>query len=568
MANEEQNMKVAVRVRPCNRTELELDENAKSNLLQVLDSTKLLFDPAEEDEEFFFHGVKQKYRDFSKRSKKEISMEFDRVFDTNTKNEEIFQESAAMLVDSVLNGYNCCMFAYGATGTGKTFTMLGNRTCPGLISLTMNHLFNKIKQPTNNGYTYDLRVNYLEVYNEKVINLLTKDGPLNLREDANGVVVCGLNLTPAKNTKDLLELLAIGNCNRTQHPTDVNNESSRSHAIFQYATRVKQIRTNLRQNVMISNITEEFYVKKVNELTEENERLKRANTALKLNELTEENERLKRANTALTEENQRLKRANTALKLEVSKCSNLDENDYHQWCHRIDTLSTELAKAQEKQISLKSRIKVSELREKLKTDELMITINDDDENEAIGYEKSTEQSMIDDESDDMDRLEGEIIDDEYKLESNGEQCKVNDTKILSRQGSDITLNSRTFVTIRSNDDKENKFKCKSNLVTYVLSNKLVKISKNTGKLKNILLRSNKFGQRNLSATVEATDVQKEKEGGKIPTNQAQKSTNSTEDKYSVLDPNMENCQSLRSQNRINNSFRVRLNRAWMLRLKK
>lgn len=145
------------------------------------------------------------------------------------------------------------MFVYGATGAGKTFTMLGSEDCPGLTFLTMRDLFEKIegKQETNK---FDVGVSYLEVYNELVMNLLTKTGPLKLREDAKGVVVSGLTLTPIFSAEELLRMLALGNSNRTQHPTDANAESSRSHAIFQVHIRITNRMTGTKRSVKLSMI--------------------------------------------------------------------------------------------------------------------------------------------------------------------------------------------------------------------------------------------------------------------------------------------------------------------------
>lgn len=101
MSTEQKNIKVVVRVRPYNRRELEQNQRT---IIKVLDRTTLLFDPDEEDDEFFFQGTKQNFRDMTKRVNKKLSMEFDRVFDTDTTNVQIFEEYTSPLVDSVLNG--------------------------------------------------------------------------------------------------------------------------------------------------------------------------------------------------------------------------------------------------------------------------------------------------------------------------------------------------------------------------------------------------------------------------------------------------------------------------------
>lgn len=117
----------------------------------------------------------------------------------------------------------------------------------------MQDLFNKI-QVKSETHKFDIGVSYLEVYNENVMNLLTKSGPLKLREDSNGVVVSGLILKPISSAEELLDLLAVGNANRTQHPTDANAESSRSHAVFQVHLRMTDRKTGQKRTVKLSMI--------------------------------------------------------------------------------------------------------------------------------------------------------------------------------------------------------------------------------------------------------------------------------------------------------------------------
>lgn len=101
---------------------------------------------------------------------------------------------------------------------------------------------------------FDIGISYLEVYNELVMNLLDRSGPLKLREDSNGVVVGGLVLKQIHSADELIELLHLGNRNRTQHPTDANAESSRSHAIFQVHIRMVDKKTSTKRTVKLSMI--------------------------------------------------------------------------------------------------------------------------------------------------------------------------------------------------------------------------------------------------------------------------------------------------------------------------
>ncbi|EDW30207.1 GL22636 [Drosophila persimilis] len=102
MPVEHTNIKVAVRVRPYNAKEL---EHQQRSIIKVMDKSALLFDPDEEDDEFFFHGTKQNYRDITKRMNKKLTMEFDRVFDIDNTNQELFEECTAPLDYRRFNNY-------------------------------------------------------------------------------------------------------------------------------------------------------------------------------------------------------------------------------------------------------------------------------------------------------------------------------------------------------------------------------------------------------------------------------------------------------------------------------
>lgn len=102
MVADKANIKVVVRVRPYNARELE-NHNQRS-IIRVVDSNTILFDPDDDDEEFFFQGNKINCRDITKKVNKKLTMEFHRVFDTDSDNFGIFQETTCHLVDSVLEG--------------------------------------------------------------------------------------------------------------------------------------------------------------------------------------------------------------------------------------------------------------------------------------------------------------------------------------------------------------------------------------------------------------------------------------------------------------------------------
>ncbi|XP_062917832.1 kinesin-like protein KIF18A isoform X2 [Mobula hypostoma] len=239
-------VKVFIRVRPENARE----KNGKHfKVVHVADKHMLVFDPKEEEVGFLYRPNVQRWN--LKNKNKDLQFVFDRVFDDSASQLEIFEETKCIL-ESVFNGYNCTVFAYGATGSGKTHTMLGSSEKPGVMYQTMKELYNRIEQ-LKNEKRCDVAVSYLEVYNEEVRDLLTNSRSLAVREDAqSGVVIQGLTLHKPTSSKQLLQMLDYGNKNRTQHPTDANANSSRSHAVFQIYLRQQDRTANINQNIKIA----------------------------------------------------------------------------------------------------------------------------------------------------------------------------------------------------------------------------------------------------------------------------------------------------------------------------
>ena len=171
---------------------------------------------------------------------KEQTLAFDYAFDQFEGQNEIFSCTTKFLIKGVTNGFNATVFAYGATGAGKTYTMLGNEENPGIMSLTLNELFNKIKSYPEREYTVKLW--YLEIYNENIRDLLVNNSEnLELREDPNkGLVVNGITEMIPKSSEHILNILKKGNRNRTTESTNANETSSRSHAILQIMVSYKE----------------------------------------------------------------------------------------------------------------------------------------------------------------------------------------------------------------------------------------------------------------------------------------------------------------------------------------
>lgn len=242
-------VKVVVRVRPA----IDLGMNNRK-IIRTLDSKMLIFDPKEEIE-FYFQGQKQLARDFTRRPNKDSKFMFDRVFDEDAGNEEVFEYTTKDMIKELLNGINCSVFAYGATGAGKTYTMLGSSFKPGIVFMTVMELYNRIEEIKNNQI-FTIKVSYLEVYNETVRDLLNPSNPLIVREDPQrGVVINGLSYHEPSGAGHLLDMLQQGNSNRTQHPTDANAESSRSHAVFQVYVQQKEHSKDLTSTIKISKMS-------------------------------------------------------------------------------------------------------------------------------------------------------------------------------------------------------------------------------------------------------------------------------------------------------------------------
>ena len=171
---------------------------------------------------------------------KEQTLAFDYAFDQFEGQEDIFTCTTKFLIGGVTNGFNATVFAYGATGAGKTYTMLGNEENPGIMSLTLNELFDKIKSYPEREYTVKLW--YLEIYNENIRDLLVNNSEnLELREDPNkGLIVNGITEMVPKSSEHILSILKKGNKNRTTESTNANETSSRSHAILQINVSYKE----------------------------------------------------------------------------------------------------------------------------------------------------------------------------------------------------------------------------------------------------------------------------------------------------------------------------------------
>lgn len=237
-----QNLLVAVRVRPLNGAEVE--DKKCTEIAHVLDENLVVLKDPNEDQDDILRANRSREKQYI----------FDYAFGPNSNQADVYTKVAKPLIESVITGYNATVFAYGATGAGKTFTMLGTDQEPGIMARTLNDLFYEMDK-TKEDMKYKVSMSYLEIYNEMIRDLLNpSSGFLELREDSKGVVVAGISEVQAKKTSEVMDLLVMGNKQRTSEPTAANKTSSRSHAILQ---------VTVTQKSRVKNTIDEFKVGKL-----------------------------------------------------------------------------------------------------------------------------------------------------------------------------------------------------------------------------------------------------------------------------------------------------------------
>ncbi|XP_031095875.1 kinesin-like protein KIN-8B isoform X2 [Ipomoea triloba] len=172
---------------------------------------------------------------------KERRYSFDYAYGPNSSNLDVYKKSIQSTIVGVIQGLNATVFAYGSTGSGKTYTMVGTKDDPGLMVLSLNTIFDLINKD-NSSDKFEVTCSYLEVYNEVIYDLLEKSSShLELREDPEqGIVVAGLRCIKVKSADKILELLNLGNSRRKTDSTEANEASSRSHAVLEIKVTRKQ----------------------------------------------------------------------------------------------------------------------------------------------------------------------------------------------------------------------------------------------------------------------------------------------------------------------------------------
>ncbi|PIO30414.1 hypothetical protein AB205_0169980 [Aquarana catesbeiana] len=166
---------------------------------------------------------------------KEKSFELDKVFLPEATQEEVFMEIEPV-VTSCINGYNVCIFAYGQTGSGKTYTMEGTADNPGMNLQSLRALYQEM-EARKGLWSYEVTLSMVEIYNEVIRDLLSRDPQdkldIKLNPDGSGQLhVPGLTSMEVKSFRHIKKLLALGRRNRATFCTNMNEHSSRSHALL------------------------------------------------------------------------------------------------------------------------------------------------------------------------------------------------------------------------------------------------------------------------------------------------------------------------------------------------
>ncbi|MCQ2818684.1 MAG: hypothetical protein MJ252_15565 [archaeon] len=213
------NVIVAIRCRPLNENELKLSSVETVKILngnvicivETIDSVNNKKTQQTKEQQFFY----------------------DIVFDQKATQMDVYSNSTKFLLSGIMDGFNATVLAYGATGSGKTYTMLGTQTEPGIMQRAVSDLFSMVKK--NKTGEFKIKLSYIEVYNELIHDLLGDASQnLDIREDpSRGVIINGVKEIDLDNADNFFTLLLLGNSKRATEVTNTNATSSRSHAVLQ-----------------------------------------------------------------------------------------------------------------------------------------------------------------------------------------------------------------------------------------------------------------------------------------------------------------------------------------------
>ena len=176
-------------------------------------------------------------------NKQEKNFEYDYIFDTKSTQKDVYEE-VTLLIQSMVQGNNICIIAYGQTCTGKTYTIQGpNSKNPGIVPRAAKELFLILNNFAKSDYFESIRLSLtiIEIYNEQIYNLLEESTPnLNMYEDASGnLIIPDLNPISINSYEEASKLFKLAAKFRHTSSTEYNDRSSRSHCIFSFQLKIK-----------------------------------------------------------------------------------------------------------------------------------------------------------------------------------------------------------------------------------------------------------------------------------------------------------------------------------------
>lgn len=222
-------IKVAVRVRPYNAR-----EGGSTCVIDMNGPTTIIKDDMGQEKSFTFDYSFWSHDGFVNQEDGYSKAIDDRYADQ----QQVFECVGKEILDNAWEGYHCCLFAYGQTGAGKSYSMVGYGANKGIVPISCDEIFNRIKNNTDPEKSYEVQISMLEIYNEKVQDLLveaSKRPPsgLKVRESKTlGVFVEGLSKHPVMSYEEISNKMEDGNQNRTIGSTAMNATSSRAHTII------------------------------------------------------------------------------------------------------------------------------------------------------------------------------------------------------------------------------------------------------------------------------------------------------------------------------------------------
>ena len=228
-------VKVAIRVRPFNSRERQegvvLCVEMQSNMTR-------LFNKADGFQKDFFFDYCYWSHDGYQEDPNTGHLTKDKASSKYADQDIVFRDLGVDVLNNAWEGYHTCLFAYGQTGSGKSYSMVGYGNNKGIIPLVCEEIFKRVREADNPNAKYDVKVSMLEIYNEKIQDLLQPPGSrskegLRVREHpALGVYVEGISKLEVKSYEEISAALEIGNQHRTIAATQMNATSSRAHTVL------------------------------------------------------------------------------------------------------------------------------------------------------------------------------------------------------------------------------------------------------------------------------------------------------------------------------------------------